>query len=196
MSGAAWQAAAQRCANALLDCILTHMNACRQHSMLAAMQYPSNNAGGTKILSATDAARQQSTLATNGYSQKQRGFSLLEVMVAFSIMALSLGLLYRITGSSAQQVGSVQQHEQAMALAAAVLDTVPAVPENGLARNEEAAGFAWAVATRPWPTQYDELGRVPRLHEVQVTVSWSDGERVREFALTSLRPERLPEPGQ
>ena len=116
-------------------------------------------------------------------------------MVAFSIMALSLGLLYRITGSSALQVGSVQQHEQAMALAAAVLDTVPAVPEEGLARSEEAAGYAWTIATRPWPTQYDELGRVPRLHEVQVIVHWQDGERTREFALTTLRPERLPEPG-
>ena len=28
------------------------------------------------------------------------------------------------------------------------------------------------------------------------TVSWQDGERTREFTLTTLRPERLPEPGQ
>ena len=117
-------------------------------------------------------------------------------MVAFSIMALSLGLLYRITGSSALQVGSVQQHEQAMALAASVLDTVPAVPEQGIERAAAAAGYEWTIVTRPWPTQYDALGRVPRLHEVQVTVSWQDGERTREFALTTLRPERLPEPGR
>ncbi len=117
-------------------------------------------------------------------------------MVAFSIMAMSLGLLYRITGSSARQVGSVQQHEQAMALAASVLGTVPAVPEQGIARSEEAAGYAWTIATRPWPTPHDGQGRAPRLHEVQVTVYWQDGERTREFALTTLRPERLPEPGR
>ena len=73
---------------------------------------------------------------------------------------------------------------------------VHAVAAGGVARGEEAAGFSWAIATRPWPTQYDALGRVPRLHEVQVTVSWQDGERTREFALTTLRPERLPEPGR
>ncbi|MBO7411047.1 MAG: prepilin-type N-terminal cleavage/methylation domain-containing protein [Ottowia sp.] len=163
--------------------------------MPATQQYPSNNVGGEKILCENVVECRQLKPAISAYHEKQRGFSLLEVMVAFSIMARSLGLLYRITGSSALQVGSVQQHEQAMALAATVLDTVPAVPEQGIERSEEAAGYAWAIATRPWSTQYDALGRVPRLHEVQVTVSWQDGERTREFTLTTLRPERLPEPG-
>lgn len=196
MSGAAWQAAVQRTVNAFLDYILMQMKACCRHYMPATQQYPSNHVDGEKILRENVVECRQLKPAISVYHEKQRGFSLLEVMVAFSIMAMSLGLLYRITGSSALQVGSVQQHEQAMALAASVLDTVPAVPEQGIARSEEAAGYAWAIATRPWPTQYDALGRVPRLHEVQVTVSWQDGERTREFTLTTLRPERLPEPGQ
>ena len=144
-----------------------------------------------------DCQYQQHTRAANEYSNKNRqsGFSLLEIMVAFSIMAMSFGLLYRITGSSALQVSSVQQHEQAMALAASLLDTVPAVPEQGLEVRDAAVGYEWAIATRHWPTESEGQGSAPRLHEVQVTVYWRDGERVREFSLSTLRPERLPEPG-
>ena len=181
----------------------------RPQDMRVADEYPdSKNAPGTRakgtgksdIPIAGVHSYPQDVRATDSYHAKhsagQRGFSLLEIMVAFSIMALSLGLLYRITGSSARQVGSVQQHEQAMALAASVLGTVHAVPESGIARSEEAAGYEWTIATRPWPTQHDAQGGVPRLHEVEVTVSWLDGENAREFTLTTLRPERLPEPGQ
>ena len=178
----------------------------RRQGMPATSKYPgcgntpekhSANAGNSDIPIVNIHHYRQNLPATNSYHAKhsaaQRGFSLLEIMVAFSIMAMSLGLLYRITGSSARQVGSVQQHEQAMALAASVLDTVPAVPEQGLEHSDAAAGYEWAIATRPWATPHNELGTVPRLHEVQVTVSWQDGERVREFTLTTLRPERLPE---
>ena len=34
----------------------------------------------------------------------QRGLSLLELLVAFAIMAIALGMLYKATGSSARQV--------------------------------------------------------------------------------------------
>ena len=237
MSGAAWQAAAQRAVDAFIHYMLHQMKACSQwYSQMAGID-PQQSRGASKIPGDKTLEHQQSMPATDEYSGNvgasgkraketgkgdipiasihryqqdepatdsypakhsvaQRGFSLLEIMVAFSIMALSLGLLYRITGSSARQVGSVQQHEQAMALAASVLDTVPAVPEQGIERAAASAGYEWTIVTRPWPTQHDALGRVPRLHEVQVTVSWLDGERTREFALTTLRPERLPEPGR
>ena len=224
MSGGAWQTAAQRAVNAFIHYMLHQMKACSQwyaqaipanRASSCQQSSPATNeysgSAGTSERRAGETGKgdipiasihryPQDEPATDSYPAKhsvaQRGFSLLEIMVAFSIMALSLGLLYRITGSSARQVGSVQQHEQAMALAASVLGTVHAVPESGIARSEEAAGYEWTIATRPWPTQHDAQGGVPRLHEVEVTVSWLDGERAREFTLTTLRPERLPEPGQ
>lgn len=125
----------------------------------------------------------------------QRGFSLLEVLVAFSIAVLSIGLLYQVMGNNARQVGGLGQRERAMMLAESLLAAYDTVPAQGVDAQAQGAGFAWHVRSQPYPTPADGVLQAPSLHELQAHVEWLDGSDVRSFQLTSLRPERRPPQG-
>lgn len=124
-----------------------------------------------------------------------RGFSLLEVLVAFSIAALALGLLYQVMGTNARQAGGLGQRERAMMLAESLLAAYDTVPAQGVDEQAQGAGFAWHVRSQPYPTPADNTPQAPRLHELQAHVEWQDGTEPRSFDLSSLRPERRPPRG-
>jgi general secretion pathway protein I len=119
----------------------------------------------------------------------------LEVLVAFAIAALALGMLYQIMGNNARQAGGLSQHERAMALAESLLAAYDTVPAQGVDDSAQAAGFAWRVRSQPYPTPADNNPNAPHLYELQASVQWLDGNAARSFELTTLRPERRPLPG-
>lgn len=126
----------------------------------------------------------------------QRGFSLLEILVAFAIAAMALGMLYGVSGNNARQAGVLTQHERAMVLAQSLLAAYQTVPPQGLNEAGEAAGYGWRVASRPYATPVDHAApQAAHLHEILVDITWLDGSTARNFELTSLRPERRPPRG-
>ena len=78
-------------------------------------------------------------------ARRARGFSLLEILVAFAIAAMALGMLYRVTGNNARQAGGLAQHERAMLLAESLLAAHETVPPQGLNESDQAAGYAWQL---------------------------------------------------
>lgn len=126
-----------------------------------------------------------------------RGFSLLELLVALSIMAMSLGLLYQASTGALRGVGDLDMEERANLLAQSVLEARDAVPAAGWNESGTAAGMAWKVSSGLYDTTVArDSPAVPRLHEVRVLVEWESRRGPRRIELHTLLPQQRPQPGE
>lgn len=120
---------------------------------------------------------------------RETGFSLLEVLVAFSILALSLGVLMQIYASGSRNTLRGADYSRAAELAESVL--AQAGTEHPLApavHNGEQAGMYWQLAIVPVaPTGM--VAPPPFLTSFQVTaqVGWGELGREHSLQLDTLR---------
>ncbi len=130
-----------------------------------------------------------------------RGFTLLEVLVAFIIAALALGALTRgVAGGllSSQVAAHTQQAvSRARSHLAALLVPVP-----GDTRGDDGGGYVWhqvvtaaAVAARPVAGTAAPRARRPILYDVTVTIGWSLDGGERSVTLATQRLGDAPADG-
>ena len=127
-------------------------------------------------------------------SQRQYGLSLLELIVAVTVMAMAMGMLYRASGGSARSAEDLRNYQRAILLAKSLLATRDAVPEEGWSEAGQVAGFDWRVASAPYPTEVNGPTATP-LHEIRVLVSWPQDGRTQQLELSTLRPQKKPAQG-
>ncbi len=136
---------------------------------------------------------------------RQRGFSLLEILVAFTILALSLGVLMQIFSGSLRNADVTRDQAQAVALAQSLL--APAGVEATLVPGESTGvlddKFRWLLRVSPFVQEprpgEAEAMRSPLtldLWEVAVRVAWGGDSRSPERALTltTLRVQPVTTP--
>lgn len=110
-------------------------------------------------------------------SSSARGFTLIEVLVAFAILALTLAALLQVFATGLRSADAIDRHLMATMLARSVLDDVgteiPIVAGEQSAEIEQ--GYRWTVRILPSgtipPVAEAEWVTVP--YEVQVEIAWN-----------------------
>lgn len=151
----------------------------------------------------------ETTLPDRGQRGRQRGFSLLEVVVAFAILAVTLGVLMQVFSTALNTTALSGEYSRAATLAETRLNAVGIdIPlEAGSYSGDPEDGISWQVFVEPFQT--GDLTWEPTLEAFYVTAvaSWGDdrGGSRREVILSTLRlgessetpgltPERVTEP--
>lgn len=130
--------------------------------------------------------------------QACRGFSLLEVLVAFIILALSLGVLMRIFSGGLGNIGAAEHYSRAVAIAESELAAigVEAPLTEGESTGEAKDGYTWRTSVQRYEasTQPVEEAVLPvDLYQVEVTVNWDTAATTpRALRFVSLRAAPRP----
>ena len=122
------------------------------------------------------------------------GFTLLEVLVAFLIAALALGVLFRAAVEGQTESGIAARYQEALSRARSHLAAEAAGPPRaGDQSGDDGGGFRWRLRTvqlqegAPTPN-----GPAPALFAVGVAVSWAAGGRERSVQLDTRRVGLAP----
>jgi len=129
--------------------------------------------------------------------QACRGFSLLEVLVAFIILALALGVLMRIFSGGLGNIGAAEHYSRAVAIAESKL--VAAGVESPLTEGENTGeaepGYTWRTSVQRYEAgaQPIEAALPVDLYQVEVSVTWdATATQPRSLRFVTLRAAPRP----
>lgn len=124
-------------------------------------------------------------------NRHQRGFTLIEILVAFMILALSLTVIFRIFSGGLRNVALSEDYARAVLVAESQLSAIGVSEplESGVTSGKWDARFRWErVVERYLPWEEDKVLATPLLaYRVTVNVDWEYAGRDRQITLRSVR---------
>jgi general secretion pathway protein I len=124
-------------------------------------------------------------------TNSERGFTLLEVLVAFLVLSLSMSVLMRIVSQSLNSLAVAERHQEALQLAESKLAEVLVRLDSGSRGKHQGKlnrNYRWQSEMEPYQFDNQDIGArysiTPWL--IRVTVSWgrSSSEQV---SLSTIR---------
>ncbi len=125
------------------------------------------------------------------------GFTLIEILVAFTIATTSLGLLYQIHANSTATILLSQDYQQATELAQSLVADLATTKrsvsftEHGVSADK----YRWTVRAAELTSGSNVSDGAPfRLRDVAVDVSWRARDKERHVSLHTAKPFFEPSP--
>ena len=125
-----------------------------------------------------------------------RGFTLLELLLAFVVFALSFATVLEILSGSMRNTVKARQYTEAALTAQSVMDLVGTeIPlQPGFTTTGESGEFRWEVFVSDYASTDDSVGNVElaeltgiELVQVDLDVSWGDPPRDQSRRFSTLR---------
>ena len=116
----------------------------------------------------------------------EQGFSLLEMMVAISILAMSLGALYQAVGGATKSIRVDEKYLYAVELGRSLLALNSVVERESEQSGETQGGFTWRVVSTAHPLEELQALKPGDLQDIVVEVAWNDASKRRSVVLNSV----------
>jgi general secretion pathway protein I len=119
----------------------------------------------------------------------EAGFTVVEVVVALTIVALAFSVLLNVMSNSIRQTGQAETVAEAGSLAQSLLAKIGTeLPlRDGQITGDSDRGFRWRVQIDPYGDGTDRREWPVAAHQVLAEVLWRDGLQQRSVLLTTLR---------
>lgn len=109
------------------------------------------------------------------HSERQQGFSLLEVLVAMIVAALTLGVILNLFSSASKSATANSDYRNAIQVAESTIERLASNPLRSNDHEGSESGYRWRATIAPWETDDSQPLRSPFvLYEIEVLVSWGD----------------------
>jgi general secretion pathway protein I len=131
-------------------------------------------------------------------SRRELGFSLLEILVAFVILALAMGVIMRIFSGALNNIGTADHHAHAALVAESVLDSlgVETPLTEGEQSGDDGQGYRWHALISRYVDQgavLEDQSNPVVLYQIALDVNWgAEGTNVTGLHLTTLRTAVKP----
>lgn len=121
---------------------------------------------------------------------RQRGYTLVEVLVAFVILAMALTVLFRIFSTGLKNVDAASGYAEAVVIAESRLGA-PGLDEAlvpGVAEGVESGGYTWTRTIERYEPAYrpDVPPPLPA-YRIGIAVEWPAGRGTRRIEMATVR---------
>ena len=119
-----------------------------------------------------------------------RGFTLVETLVAVSILAISLVVLLQLFSGGLKSSRVSDEYTRGIFYAREKMDEILLARElsPGIIGGEYDDGFKWRAEAQPLDIQEAKDVKLPvRAFNIKVAVTWGAGEREKEFAMSAIK---------
>jgi general secretion pathway protein I len=132
------------------------------------------------------------TLSEGWYKRATRdasGFTLIEVLVALVVLAITFGFAYDALSGALGWTERSQNTQKALTIAESMLQRVgnDIVLQDGSLAGRTSDGFAWQIDTTPYGNASNTAAGALAGHQVEIVVSWTEQRNERQVRLLSVR---------